>query len=230
MKYTIFEVITQKGLTEEQAKKQEEDFRNIYLIAINTIEDPALQDILADYVSSVPIYIGEGWLKEIKANRFPTVKHGSLYYSKDKLVSDKDTFGNTVDFLHNILHELIFCKVSNKPMRLEILRQELQMGIEELLFKGKGIPEIVKRRWFDDYLKQNPPSYFFSRAQIIRTRWILRKQLKMTTNEAVAFCHWTETAPTLTGIKGSTQMFKDSRLNNFYRKIVRSYIISYLKL
>lgn len=204
-------------------------FAEIYSKVIANMRDQMLKDLLVDYVANNTIFIGGEWVSSLQRNRLPSVPHGSLLYTKNRLVVDPRSLANTTLFALNIVHEMIQCKESNKPVRLEILRQELKVGIPEMLLKSSIDKEPLKS-WFKSYLAQDPPVYFYRRTDMIKVRWLFRQSLRLTMLEAIAFCHWTETVPILTALSASELYLRGPKLRHLYRSLIRDYIVSYLKV
>lgn len=225
-KFTLQMLEPQEGDNLEELNTK---FAKIYSKVIDKMRDPMLKDLIMDYAANNTILIGGNFISSLLESRLKSVPHGSLLYTKDKVVIDPKSLENGNYFALNFVHEMIQCKESNRPFRLEILRQELKVAIPEMLVKDyKG--EEPLRSWFKEYLDQDPPVYFYTRTKLAKTRWLLRKFLRLTMLETIAFCHWTETVPILTALSASELGLRGPRLRHFYRNIIRDYIISYLKV
>ncbi len=204
-------------------------FAEICGTVLSKMRDQMLKDLVLDHLANNTVFIGGNWLASLIGSKLKSVPHGSLLYTKDKLIVDPSSLDNGNGFALNLFHEMIQCKESNRPFRLEILRQELKIAIPEMLLEGYREEEPIKK-WFKEYLDQDPPVYFYTRTEQSKIRLLFRKFLRLTTLEAIAFCHWTETVPILTALSATELGLRGSRLRHFYRNIVRDYIISYLKV
>jgi hypothetical protein len=204
-------------------------FSEIYGKALSKMRDQMLKDLITDYTANNTIFIGGNWISTLIGNRLKSAPHGSLLYTKDKLVMDPKSLEDTDYFALNLVHEMIQCKESNKPFRLEILRQELKVAIPEILVSYHTDKEPLKE-WFKEYLSQDPPVYFYTRTKLSQVRRLLGRFLRPTMIETIAFCHWTETVPILTALSASELGLRGPKLRYFYRDIIRDYIISYLKV
>jgi len=216
------------GISKEQV---EQEFEGVYKELLDNTNDPAIAGVVLQYLSKNKVYIGTGWLRNFRANRLPSVKHGQLRYRKGKLVVDIESLGNINDFSINLIHELFQCLIANRPMEIEVLRSCLKYGIPELIIKKESIDEVKDKnvvKWFNDFMNIDPPVYIYSRDKIIQVRWTLRRFVRLTMMEAIALCHWTEIVPMLTALRTISLTFRSPVLTYFYNKVIRDFIIQYL--